>query len=334
MSSFPYSPVEVAWERPPIDREVLRQCSKRSNIKAILHCLGVLVVLGASGGLAYWAFSTGRWVAMAILLYVHGGLLAFGPQTHELAHGTMFRTPWLNSLFKRLFGFIHWQSNSALYWMSHKHHHRYTLHKQSEGEVVLPAAEMTERILNKAIHVIDLSGLISALYDQVYSIFRPYLRNSRRTIWQRYAYEQSRPSQRRNAYWTRLSQFVFHLLFAAFAIATGRWFLIVVVTLPSFYGGGWYHLWVHDTMHVGRKSETIDFRECCRSVRVDPFTSLMYWHMEWHTEHHTYPAIPCYNLRKFYRLTAEHWDKPQTLFAAWREMNRESEKILSIPEKG
>ena len=45
-------------------------------------------------------------------------------------------------------------------------------------------------------------------------------------------------------------------------------------------------------MHVGREPEADDFRKSCRSVKVDPFTSFMYWHMEWHTEHHTFPGGP------------------------------------------
>ncbi|MFW6293583.1 MAG: fatty acid desaturase [Spirochaetota bacterium] len=104
-----------------------------------------------------------------------------------------------------------------------------------------------------------------------------------------------------------------------------------LTSLPHWYGGRWYHRLVHDTMHVGRTPESNDFRESCRSVRVDPFTSFMYWHMEWHTEHHTFAAVPCYNLRKFHNLTAEHWEEPQTLWQAWREMTESSRELLAIP---
>jgi sarcosine oxidase delta subunit len=64
---------------------------------------------------------------------------------------------------------------------------------------------------------------VTALYDQVYSLFRPYLKNPRRSVWQRYVYEQSNQRQQRDAYWTHVTQFGFHLLFAAFAIAIGQW---------------------------------------------------------------------------------------------------------------
>lgn len=54
--------------------------------------------------------------------------------------------------------------------------------------------------------------------------------------------------------------------------------------------------------------------------------------MEYHTEHHTYAGIPCYNLRKFHQATKEHWDPPQSLFQAWREMNAHSRKLLKLDD--
>ena len=330
MADFPFVPVEVAWKRPPIDRDILKECTQRSDLKGLFHAIGVLAILGASGAVVYWFYSTGQWAWMAVALYVHGGLFAFNPQNHELSHGTVFRTKWLNRLFKRIFGFVHWTGNSARYVMSHKHHHFYTLHRESEGERVHPRAETTEAVLQQAVKIVDFTSLINTLYDQIYSLLRPFLSNPRRNIWQRFCYEKSSKRERMDGYLTQLSQFGFHLIFAAIAIATGNWFLIVIVTLPGFYGGTWYHKLVHDPMHVGREPETDDFRKCCRSVRVNSFTSFLYWHMEWHTEHHTFAAIPCYNLKKFHRLTSEHWETPQSLGVAWREMNRFSENLLVL----
>ena len=334
MSEFPYGHVDIAWVRPPIDRDILKESTRRSDLKGLVHSLGTIAILTASGALSYWLFATGRWLLMAVALYVHGGLVAFNPQTHEFAHGTVFRSKWLNEVFKRINGLIHWNSNSALYWMSHKRHHLYTVHRKGDGEVVLPYAQTTESILQRAVHVVNVSGFITTVYDQLYAIVHPYLRNPRRTPWQRYVYSQASERERRDAYWTLVYQFLFHILFAAFAISIGKWFLIVVVTLPAYYGGAWYHTMVHDTMHVGRKPEAPDFRDSCRDVRVNPFTSFLFWHMEWHTEHHAYAAVPCYNLRRFHLRTREHWQKPQSLSEAWREINRASRELLLIPESG
>lgn len=331
MNDYPYEPVTVNWKRPPIDRSVLTQCTQRSDLKGLIHSLGSLTILGGTGSFAYLMFATQQWVWLAIALYLHGGIYAFQPQTHEFSHGAVFKSKWLNLLFRRVFGLVYWTGNNALYRMSHEYHHRYTLHRKSEGEEVHPRPETTEALLQSAVRVVDLTGLLITLYDQIYFLFKPFARNPRRSTWSRYVYVNSSPRMQRDLYLTHITQLLFHILFAAAAIATGHWFMFVVVTLPGFYGGKWYATWVHDTMHVGRQPETDDFRLCCRSVRLDPITSFLYWHMEYHTEHHTYAAVPCYNLKRFRRLTEEHWEPAQTLFEAWREMNRHSNRLLVIP---
>lgn len=331
MSDYPYQPEEIQWKRPPVDREILARCMERSDLLGLLHCLGTLAILGTSGTLAYLMFAQQQWILLALALYVHGGLFAFQPQIHEFSHSSVFKTRWLNSLFKRIFGIIHWRSNSALYKMSHLYHHRYTTHRKGDGEVVLPAPQTPETLLESAVRVVDVTGFLVAVYDQLYALFRPFPRNTRRNTWMRYVYAQSRPSEQRDAYWTGVTQFLFHVAFAVFAVAIGKWFLIVVVSLPAFYGGRWYHMWVHDTMHSARQPEVDDFRLCCRTVRVDPITSFLYWHMEYHTEHHAYANIPCYRLKKFYELTKEHWDAPQSLIEAWREMTNHAHQVLVVP---
>jgi fatty acid desaturase len=331
MSAFPYEEIPVDWKRPPIDKQVLRDCTRRSDILALLHCAGTLAILGATGTFAYLMFLYQQWVLLAVALYIHGGVFAFNPQTHELSHNNMFRTRWLNRLFKRIFGLVHWSdSNSALYRMSHMHHHRYTLHRRSEGEVVQPKPEPAENILQAAVLVVNPTALLLRLYDRVYGLAVPFERNPRRSVWHRYVYSKSTRGEQRDVFWTDLTQLLFHVAFGAVAIYTGLWFLIVVVSLPAYYGGKWYHVLVHDTMHVGCEPETDDFRKCCRSVKVDPITSFLYWHMEYHTEHHAFPGIPCYRLKEFHRRTREHWKQPQTLVEAWREMNRFSEEQLAI----
>lgn len=329
--TYPYQPTNVDWKRPSIDRQILKRCMERSDLQGLLHSIGTLAILAASGTFSYLMFVNQQWLLMALGLYIHGGLYAFQPQTHELSHGTVFKTAWLNRLFRRVFGFVYWRSNSALYKMSHGYHHRYTVHRNGDGEVVLPAPEPAERILEVAVRVVDVTGFVVAIYDSIYSLFKPFPLNTRQNAWMRYVYTNSPPGAQRDAYWTSATQFLFHVAFAAVAIATHHWFLIVVVSLPAFYGGKWYHTWIHDTMHCGREPDVDDFRKCCRTVRVDPFTSFLYWHMEWHTEHHTFPGIPCYRLKRFHELTREHWDAPQSLFQAWREMDRHSKQVLSIP---
>jgi fatty acid desaturase len=332
MSSYPYRHTDIAWIRPQIDRSVLKELTKKSDALGLLHCLGSLLILAASGALCYALFLSQQWLLLAVALYVHGGIFAFRPQVHELSHNTVFKTKRLNRVFARVFGLVHWTSNHVRYWMSHRYHHRYTLHKASEAERVVPRVQTPQELLLSALLVVDISGFVVAVYDRLLTLLVPFERNPRKSAWERYVYAQATEGERRDACFTDLYQFLFHVAFGIVAALLGHWFLIVIVTLPHWYGARWYHRLVHDTMHVGREPESNDFRKSCRTVRVDPITSFLYWHMEWHTEHHTFAAVPCYNLGRFHRRTRRHWEKPQGLFEAWREINRASKRILAGAE--
>lgn len=329
--NYPYVAKEVQWNRPDIDRKVLAECNRRSDALGLLYSFGTLAILGTTGAAAYILYNQQQWLLMAIALYIHGGVHAFQPQRHEFSHGTVFKTKWLNQFFERLFGLVFWTGNSALYKMSHVHHHRYTLHRCSDGEVVLPSSETTQDVFKSFFRVVDITGMIATLFDQVYTLMTPFPMNPGRSTWFRYVYAISSPGAKRDFYWTHVSQLLFHVLFSIWAIAVGKWFLVVVVTLPAFYGGKWYAMLVHDTMHAGRQSETDDFKKCCRSVKLDPLTSFLYWRMEYHVEHHAFAAVPCYHMRRFHNLTRNQWDAPQTLLQAWREMNFHARKHLCIP---
>lgn len=330
MQDYPYESIQVNWQRPKIDRDIMRMHLQRSDTNGTFHSLGTLAILATSGSMAYYFYLQQNWIMLLVALYIHGAFYAFQPQTHELSHGSMFKTRWLNTFFKRVFAIVFWTSNPALYRMSHGYHHRYTLHRKSEGEEVHPRPEPLETLLASAIRIADPAGFLLAVYDKIYALFIPYEKNTRRSVWQRYVFANASKPEQQEAYWTNAAQLLFHALFAIGAIYFGHPFLIVIVTLPLFYGGKWYHQWIHDTMHVGRQPETNDFRQCCRSVKLDPFSSFLYWHMEYHVEHHTFPGIPCYNLKRFHEQTKEHWDRPQTLKEAWREMNQCSKKLLYI----
>ena len=45
MSAYPYESVKVDWKRPAIDRDVLRECTARSDLKGWWHGLGNLAIL-------------------------------------------------------------------------------------------------------------------------------------------------------------------------------------------------------------------------------------------------------------------------------------------------
>merc|ERR1719181_2118537 len=75
---------------------------------------------------------------MMLALFVHGTIgscFLFG--THELAHGTVFRTKWLNKAFLYTYSLLSWWDPFD-YAMSHTYHHRYTQFPEADRENLFP----------------------------------------------------------------------------------------------------------------------------------------------------------------------------------------------------
>ena len=129
----------VKWYRSPVEPALLRELMQRSDWRGGLHSVGHLLLWGATGTLAWLLFAAKLWPLFALALMAHGVVGSFfkGAAIHELGHGTVFRSKWLNGLFTRvfcLFGFV----NIYDFKVSHSYHHRYTLHPEGDREVVLP----------------------------------------------------------------------------------------------------------------------------------------------------------------------------------------------------
>ena len=74
------------------------------------------------------------------------------------------------------------------------------------------------------------------------------------------------------------------------------------------------------TQHAGLRDNVPDFRLCVRTVKADPLSSFLYWHMERHIEHHMYAGVPCYNLKRLSHEIADDLPRPRSVLGAWREM--------------
>ena len=130
--------LRVKWYRSPIDPGLLRQLMKRSDLQGWWQALGVVGYLAGTALLTWHFFAQQQWALFAVSLFAYGTYSCFlGAASHELDHGTVFRTKALNRFFLRLFSLITF-FNPDDYALSHTYHHRYTLHPDGDREVVLP----------------------------------------------------------------------------------------------------------------------------------------------------------------------------------------------------
>jgi fatty acid desaturase len=308
----PAESAPITWYRTPVDRDLMRRLLERSDRKGAAITLGNLGLWALTGTAVVLAQDRLPWWAVVAIAFLHANLVAFAINAvHELGHGTVFRTKALNGVFERIFAFVGWVQPD-LFDRSHARHHRYTLHKADDGEVVLPIRARPADFLKWGIvnwwawrHIagvveIALGRFPGAWNQRLFPADQPGLRRAPR-IWA----------------WTLL---LGHTAIVVVAILTGLWSLLLAVTFAAWWGT-WFQCVVNWTQHIGLQDEVPDARRCCRTIILNPVVSFLYWHMEYHIERHMFAAVPCYNLARLHAAIAHDLPPcPVGLAAAWREI--------------
>jgi fatty acid desaturase len=316
--------LKIPWYRSPVEPARLKELTRRSDLRGTFQALGHLVLLAITAAATWYFFGHRIWAGFTVALFAHGTIYSFlsGLATHELAHGTVFKTKWLNSFFVRFMSLISW-FNFHDYKVSHTYHHLYTLHPRGDREVVLPNTPSLHPLFLLQLFTLNLVGT----RNEPYSF--PIVQNVAATVrlaftgrfgkeWLRAVYEGQEEARKKSVNWARLT-LLFHAALIAVSVVFRLWMLPVLVTLAPFIAN-WLRYFVGVPMHTGLKDNNPDFRKCVRTITLDPFSSFIYWRMNWHTEHHMYAAVPCYSLKRLASAIADDMPAPRSLVGAWKEM--------------
>ncbi len=325
--------LRVKWYRSPVEPEVLHKLLQRSDLSAWLQTLGVIAYLAVTAGLTYYFFVHQMWALFAVALFAYGTYACFlGSACHEFVHGTVFKTKWLNRFFLYFFSIIN-MFNHEEYLLSHTYHHRYTLHPDGDREVVLPQSPVIRGLFVVQMFTLNLFGGPGAegLYQRgratiqtafgklpdMDALGEPIDNQQQEWLAALYA---THPEERWKAVrWARII-LLFHAAVIVLAVVFQLWLLPVFITLSRILAN-WLKAPAVFLQHAGLRDNVADFRKCTRTIKLDPVTSMMYWHMNWHVEHHMYQWVPCYNLRRLHQAIAFDLPEPRGLLGAWREVH-------------
>lgn len=307
-----HSARQIDWYRTPLAREDLKRFTKRSNAKGLAQTLGYLAVLAATALAAALAVGRLSWHFVLLLFFLHGTISGFHINGfHELVHGTVFRTRALNRGFLYILSFLGWY-NPFFFHGSHTRHHKYTLHPPEDREVLAPM-DMTVKgylagaFINPMLMFVMLADTARNATGKV------------KSEWQRDIFAEDPEGRRKLFAWARILLFG-HVGVVALGVATGLWYIPVLITLAPFYGN-WLQPLCNQTQHIGLPDKVPDYRLCCRTMLLNPLLQFLYWNMNFHTEHHMYAAVPCYNLPALHR-AIRHDLPPSTrgLYRTWKEI--------------
>ena len=307
------SAVKIPWYRVPVARAELNALNQRDDWQGTVQVAGHLGLVALTGLAAWYAAARLPWPALLPILLLHGTFFAFLYNgSHELSHNTVFKTKALNIAFMRIFSLLVWR-NHLMFSTSHAEHHKYTLHPPDDLEVELPMELTLAGFLKNAVVNPWL------FYDTGKATVRLSL-GRLEGEWERALFPPEAVQKRRQLFaWARWL-LVGHGLILAVSLYFGWWLLPVLTTLAPFYGG-WLRYLCNNLQHAGLQDNVPDFRLCCRTVYLNPFTSFLYWQMNYHTEHHMYAGVPCYNLARLHRLIKPEMPAcKRGLLPAWIEI--------------
>ena len=308
----------IKWYRCPIERQNLRAFTNRNDLKGWFYSEGNLIILAITAFLTYYFYRQQIWVGFGVMLWVHGTIFSFIPglATHELSHGTVFKTKWLNGFFLRIYSLLGWVDFHH-YKRSHTYHHLYTLHPEGDREVVLPGNPSLKALRLLYVFTFNFTGFWLVLRNTMRLAFQGKFSRE----WSDAIFPPEDVKGRKAAIrWARMIV-LFHAGVIVLSVLLQIWILPLLVTFAGFTGN-WWKYFIGITMHTGLRDNVPDFRKCCRTILLDPFSRFIYWNMNYHTEHHMYAAVPCYNLKKLKQEVAWDMPKPRTLVAAWKEMRK------------
>jgi fatty acid desaturase len=277
----PREKVEVSARRDLVDSATLRRLCVTSNAAGALQTASHLTAIGVTGSLLWQSWGT-WWALPAFML--HGTLLNFlYAGQHELSHGTVFRTRWLNEWVGRVFGFVLVYPRTFDQ-VQHMAHHRYTQDWARDGELARAPYTMKSYLL-------WMSGV-----SYWYTRWRRIARFSVGIVAEPYLPAYRRAELVREARW----HLVGYALIATVSILARSWAAFLLWLAPMCAMKITHQL-QNTIEHLGLAHED-DILGNTRSTRTNAMLRWMAWRMQYHTAHHAFPAVPFHRLHELNKI--------------------------------
>ncbi|MGJ8691310.1 MAG: fatty acid desaturase [Thalassotalea sp.] len=297
--------VEEPWFQVDVPRQEFRSFMERNNYRGIIDTLIWFTCLGLTGYLAFQMIGT-AWAIPAFFLY---GIFycACDARWHESSHGTVFKTPWLNTLLcfiatamqQRDIIFTHW---------SHVRHHSYTVINDIDPEITVTRPPTFWE------HFLNFWSLGESRY------YLPILIQHALGVVSADAKKFVPEEEHTKMFWWARASLLVNLIPIVLAVYFQTWLPVLFFGLPKLYGNLIQRAFVL-AQHAGLDDDTWDHRKNSRTIKVNPFLGFLYMNMQFHVEHHMNPLMPFHQLPKFSKRVKEQMPTPYNgMIAVYKEM--------------
>ncbi|WHZ36681.1 fatty acid desaturase [Sagittula sp. MA-2] len=254
----------------------LRALMQRSDLRGALQ-LGSHFAAIALTGTLLWTTWASLWSIP--LFMAHGVLLNFlYAGQHELSHDTVFRTRRLNEIFGRLIGFLMIYPRDFDK-IQHWAHHQHTQNWEKDGELTREPYTLKTYLLwfwgvtywqSRVARIVRFSRGI---------VLEPYIRPEQHALVIREA---------------RIHAALYAAV-AVLSLVTQSWAAVLLWLAPMVVMKPVHQL-QNTIEHLGLSHED-NILENTRSTRTNAVMRWLCWQMPYHTAHHSFPAVPFWQLK-------------------------------------
>ena len=293
-----YVPTNAASSGVKLDKKTLKTIAYRTDRPGLIWLAQWVAWLLLTGSVVMITVGT-FWMWPAMLLH---GILMTVPAyaaSHETAHGTAFRTRWINETVLWVTSLLYMEEPIHRRF-THTNHHTHTWHVGKDSQMPFDTpmgfggwvAEATGIALLR-FHVSVFGLLALGRYTETMRTVTP---------------EQELPKMTRNA---RIMVAIYVAVFVAPAF--GIWWPIWLFVLPRILGAPIMLLFTL-IQHVELQENSPSILESTRSFRTSWLGRFLYMNMNNHVEHHLYPQVPFYALPKLADAVKDQLPEPDPGF--------------------
>ena len=281
-----------------LEKKKLKSIATRTDRFGVIYLIQWVLALGLTGSLIWLSLGT-YWVWLAMFVY---GIVLTVPAyslSHETAHGTAFRSSWLNET-------VFWIS--SLLYLEEPLHRRYTHtnHHTHTWYVNIDSQMPFDTPMSFGGWLYEISGLALLRFHVV--VFWQ-LATKRYTDTMRQVTPDSEfPKMTRNA---RIMLAIYALVLVAPFV--GIWWPIWFFVIPRLLGAPVMLLFTL-IQHVELQENSPSILESTRSFKTSWLGRFLYMNMNNHVEHHLYPQVPFYALPKLAAEVKEQVPNPDPGF--------------------
>jgi len=302
-----------------LDRNTLKSLGKRSDHPGLVWLTQWAVMLAATGTLLW--LSLGTWWALPATL-AYGTVLTVPTYSlsHECAHGTAFRSRWLNEVCLWIASLIYYEEPYHRRW-SHTRHHTYTWHEGLDSQMPFETPMTFMGWLG------ENSGLTLVWYET--KVFAQNATGRFAPITRAFTPESELPRLK----WSARACLAIYAALAVLVAAGVSWPLTFLL-IPRLAGGPVMLLFTL-IQHVEMRENTPSILESTRSFRTGWLGRFLYMNMNNHVEHHLYPQIPFHALPGLSQAIASQLPQPDPGFfrTNWEVLQIVTRRSLGLPTK-